>query len=105
MANSTAAMVRFFVTEWLVTGSEDSIEKTILDFVKEQFPAPAEGRLTAETDLIEEGIIDSMSILFLVRMLMEQFDLPMDLSRLVWANFQTVHAIKNLVIASRSEND
>ena len=87
-----------------MTRSEDSIEKAILGLVKERLSAPSEGQLTAETDLIEEGIIDSLSVLRLVRMLIEHFELSIDLSHLRWADFETVQAMTNLVLSSRSEN-
>ena len=97
-------MVRSLVAEGLVTGSEDSIEKAILGLVREQLSAPLGGQLTAETDLITEGIIDSLSVLLLLRKWIEHFDLSMDLSHLKWADFETVQTMTNLVLSSRLEN-
>ena len=85
-----------------VTENEDQIEKVILTFIREQFPAASQVELTTETHLFREGVVDSIGILLLVRMLEEQFSLSVDPSQMVLANFETIRAMGDFVRTSKS---
>lgn len=84
--------------------NENSIEKVILTFIKEQFPAASQVELTTKTHLFREGVVDSIGILLLLRMLEEQFSVSVDPSQMVLANFETARAMANFVRSSKSVN-
>lgn len=81
---------------------EDSIEGIILEFITEQFPAASTVKLTLDTHLFREGVVDSIGILLLVRMLEEKFSLAVDPSEMVLANFETVRAMAAFVQSSKT---
>ena len=83
-----------------VKESENAIEAVILAFIQEQFPAASQVELTTETHLFREGVVDSIGILLLVRMLEERFSLSVDPSQMVLANFETVRAMGDFVRSS-----
>ncbi len=83
-----------------VKESENAIEEVILAFIQEQFPAASQVELTTETHLFREGVVDSIGILLLVRMLEERFSLSVDPSQMVLANFETVRAMGDFVRSS-----
>ncbi len=85
-----------------VKQSEDAIEEVILTFIQEQFPAASQVELTTQTHLFREGVVDSIGILLLVRMLEERFSLSVDPSQMVLANFETVRAMGDFVRSSKS---
>lgn len=53
--------------------------------------------LTAEKRLIDDGILDSMSIVRLITMLQDEFDVEFTVTDLVPENFNTVEAIMDLI--------
>ena len=79
------------------------IEKTIMNYVKEQFLVESERSLTPETYLFREGIVDSIGVLLLVRFVEEHFDVRVDPTDLVLKNFESVSAIRDFVLAHRAE--
>ncbi len=83
-----------------VSQNEDAIEEVILAFIREQFPAASQIELTTKTHLFREGVVDSIGILLLVRMLEERFSLSVDPAQMVLANFETVRAMGNFVRSS-----
>ena len=83
-----------------VSQNEDAIEEVILAFIREQFPAASQIELTTKTHLFREGVVDSIGILLLVRMLEERFSLSVDPAQMVLANFETVTAMGNFVRSS-----
>ena len=50
-----------------------------------------------DTDLIEEGILDSFDIVSLLLELEEAFDIKIDVAELLPENFKSVNAIENLI--------
>ncbi len=82
--------------------NEDAAENIILTFIQDQFPAASQVELTRETHLFREGVVDSIGILLLVRMLEERFSLSVDPSQMVLANFETVRAMGDFVRSSKS---
>jgi acyl carrier protein len=83
-----------------VSQNEEAIEEVILAFIREQFPAASQVELTTQTHLFREGVVDSIGILLLVRMLEERFSLSVDPAQMVLANFETVRAMGNFVRSS-----
>ena len=69
----------------------------ILNWLK-RLPAKAgNGGIGRETDLIEQGVIDSIEILNLVCFLEERFSLVLPIEEFVPANFRTPWAVAALV--------
>lgn len=50
-----------------------------------------------DTDLIEEGILDSFDIVSLLLELEEAFDVKIDVAELLPENFKSVNTIENLI--------
>lgn len=50
-----------------------------------------------DTDLIEEGILDSFDIVSLILELEEAFDVKIDVAELLPENFKSVNTIENLI--------
>ncbi len=50
-----------------------------------------------DTDLIEEGILDSFDIVSLLLELEEAFDIKIDVAELLPENFKSVNTIENLI--------
>ena len=52
---------------------------------------------TAQTNIIDGGILDSMTIVRLITLLEDEFDVEFSVTDLVPENFNTVEAIMNLI--------
>jgi acyl carrier protein len=57
--------------------------------------------LTESTNLIDEGILDSLGIFTVVSFLEEHFKIPVGYDEVTLDNFETVQAIASLVQAKR----
>lgn len=67
----------------------------LLDYIKEEFLKGRQNNLKADDDLLDSGILDSLSILRLVSFIEERFDTEMPLEDIVIENFQTVETLTN----------
>lgn len=80
--------------------TEKEIEQLLKNYIIQQFMYE-KSDVILENDLLllEEGIIDSLSILRLIDFIEKQFDINIGSEALVSENFRTVDAIKSLVIS------
>jgi acyl carrier protein len=63
--------------------------------------ARATGEVTPDTELIAQGILDSIEILNLVSFLEERFGMTLPIDEFIPENFQTPRAIAQLVVRLR----
>ncbi|XXT18886.1 acyl carrier protein [Sorangium sp. So ce429] len=76
----------------------EDIEAPLRNYLNEEFMfRHPDVTLHEQLDLIREGIIDSLGIVRLTHFLEERFDIVLDPSEIVAANFQTLSAIHRLV--------
>jgi acyl carrier protein len=74
------------------------VEAAILSYIAERFAVQAGAtEVTASTQLVESGLVDSVGILLLVRFAEEEFGIRIEPDDLVLENFATVEAIRDFV--------
>ena len=74
------------------------IEQVLRSHIQEEFMADQpDNRLDLDTELIQEGVIDSLGIFNLVSFLMERFGIEVESEDVVIENFETLDAIKAFV--------
>jgi len=78
-----------------VTDRTDQLENEVITFVRNEFEAT--GEIERNTQLIADGIVDSIGVLRLVRFLEDRFGVQIDPQDLVLENFASVKAIVNLL--------
>jgi len=77
-----------------------AIDRALISFIQKQFLFDRPGlQLSPEVRLIEEGIVDSVGILQLVGFIEKTFDISLRPDDLVLKNFETIGAIRSLVLA------
>ncbi len=69
----------------------------INQFLTRTFPAARKQKITAETDLLESGVVDSLGVLELVTFLQQEFSLAVADEDLTPENFQSVRSIAAFV--------
>ena len=72
------------------------IHKQVLEFLAEEVDL-APDDLTAETSLVNSGLVDSMVVLNMVQFIEETFDLELEAEQVTVENFDSVAAIVALV--------
>lgn len=72
---------------------------TIRSFVVEKFPIAKSRGLDDASNLLEEGILDSLGVLELVNYLQDELGIPIEDEELVPENFASIDAISNFVEA------
>ncbi len=76
----------------------DPIEESILQYIQEQFPpVTGAGAISAESPLLESGLIDSLAIFRIIQFLEEAFSLEIAPEDVVGEHFESVRAIARLV--------
>lgn len=73
----------------------ENIKKFIMDTICETL---VDVCIDSETQLVEEGILDSITILYLIEELEQEYDIKIDLKEVTESNFSTINAICNLVM-------
>jgi acyl carrier protein len=73
---------------------EDTVRGFIIDDLG--WPGPA-GDLTADYDLLENDVVDSLGILRLVTLIEEHFDVEIPDDQLVPENFVSLRALASLI--------
>jgi len=77
-----------------------AIDQALIGFIQKQFLFDRPRlQLAPEVRLIEEGIVDSVGILQLVGFIEKTFDISLRPDDLVLRNFETIAAIRGLVMA------
>lgn len=77
-----------------------NIEERIKDYIVKEFKP--EIPLDNHSRLIQEGIIDSLAIFMLIGFIEEQFGIKVDSEDVEVSNFETINAIRDLIIAKQS---
>jgi acyl carrier protein len=75
----------------------ESAQQMIKDFIQNELSYGLGDGFTVDTDLIEQGVIDSMSLLRLVTFLEEQFGIEVRDEDLVPENFRSLTAINAFI--------
>ena len=78
-------------------GSLDTVLSAVKDFFRQEVVGGDEADLAPTTDLIEQGIIDSINLHRLIGFLEERFELRLPDELIVPQNFRTLKAIQELV--------
>jgi acyl carrier protein len=79
-----------------------NIEETIIAYIRRELLNDDPGvTLNPETKLIEEGMIDSVSLMELVLFLEATFNVSITEEELVAENFQTIRAISQFIAQKR----
>ncbi len=80
-----------------------AIEQAIASFIQKQFLYDrTDVHVGPETPLIQEGIVDSVGILQLVGFIEKAFDISLRPDDLVLKNFESIAAIRALVLARQA---
>jgi acyl carrier protein len=76
----------------------ESIESVVLEWLKQACACKCAGVFLApDTDVLEQGLLDSLSIIELTSFLEETFRISMPLEEFIPENFSTPQAIANMV--------
>jgi acyl carrier protein len=78
----------------------ENVEQKIKDYIVKEFKP--EIPLDNHSRLIQEGIIDSLAIFMLIGFIEEQFGIKVDSEDVEVSNFETINAIRDLIIAKQS---
>ena len=73
-----------------------NIKEMILDFVQKEYPLP-DGVDYDTFDLIENGYIDSMSLVVFVSLLEEEYDIEFTAEEIVSKGFRTISGIEKII--------
>lgn len=77
-------------------GTDVDIKNRIREYILESTFDDVEN-LTDETLIFEEGVLDSMGLLFLIEFLQEEYGITTDDDELIVENFQSINNIKAFV--------
>lgn len=86
----------------MTAAPDDGIETSILTFLREELSLEV---TSAETNLIETGILDSLILVDLLHYAETRFDIVISLDDLEIENFVTVANMASFVAARRSTGD
>lgn len=85
---------------------DNDIERVIKDHIVKEFMYDEVGTfLDGDEPLIRPGIIDSLGIFRLIAFLEERFGIKIQAEDVVLEKFETVNAIKNLVMAKLPKSE
>jgi acyl carrier protein len=80
-----------------ITGEE--IFSTLASFFAQQRTAPEAAIAVApDTDIIGEGLVDSLGIFKLIAFVEEKFAVTIEPDEVLLDNFQTLRAVRNLIV-------
>lgn len=74
----------------------------IRNFVGEKFPAFRSKRLEDSSQLLEEGVLDSLGVLELVNYLQDELGVPVEDEELIPENFSSIDTIAAFVETKRA---
>ncbi len=81
-----------------------SVAAAVTNFIREELLYDSNQPLAPDTDLIEQGVIDSMSLLRLVSFLEEHCQITVQDEDLVLGNFRSLGAIQAFVQRSMNQH-
>jgi len=76
--------------------TDTNIKNKIRDYIIESTFDDVD-KLTDETLIFEEGVLDSMGLLFLIEFLKEEFNITTNDDELVVDNFQSINSIMSFI--------
>ena len=76
-----------------------NIEQQLVDYFKDS----TDVELTADTPLLESGVVDSMGVMTLIAFIENEYGLVLDMDDLTIENFATIKDIKNLINGKKRE--
>lgn len=80
-----------------------SYDATVTQFILDEFlPDVPADQLTADLDLVESGVIDSLGLLKVIAWLESRYDIAIDVADMVPENFASVAAISTFLEANDS---
>jgi acyl carrier protein len=80
--------------------TEHQIEQVIKDFIVKEFMGNKPGtEFNSDSELILDGIIDSLGIFDLISFIEQQLRVKLELDDMIPENFESVNTIKALVMA------
>jgi len=74
-------------------------KQTIRKFIYDKFPLAKSRKLEDSSQLLEEGVLDSLGVLELVNYLQDEHGIPIEDEELVPENFASIDAIVGFVEA------
>ncbi len=74
-------------------------KQTIRKFIYDKFPLAKSRKLDDSSQLLEEGVLDSLGVLELVNFLQDEHGIPIEDEELVPENFASIEAIAAFVEA------
>lgn len=80
-----------------------AVTAAVSSFIREELLYDSDQPLTEDLDLIEKGVIDSMSLLRLVSFMEEQCQITVQDEDLVLGNFRSLKAIRAFVRSSLNQ--
>lgn len=69
------------------------MESILIDYIKKELAGDPSATLTAEDDLLNSGLVDSMGVMRLIAFIEEEFNVKIPPQDLVIENFMSVAAI------------
>jgi acyl carrier protein len=75
----------------------DNTQQLISDYIVKEFLGDNSVTITANDNLIEEGIIDSLAMLRLIQFVEEQFSVSIQPEDVIIENFESLDTISTLV--------
>ena len=83
------------------TSTEFVVEEITL-FIQDRFQVPDISRISENTELFREGVVDSMGVLTLITFLETNFGIQIEPREMLLQNFSTIAAMRDFVILKKS---
>lgn len=78
---------------------QDEIQNTIREFILQQFPTARKRGIGDDESLLEQGVIDSLGVLEIVKFIESQFEITLSDEEMVADHFDSIPAMARLVCA------
>lgn len=83
------------------TSTEFVVEEITL-FIQDRFQVPDISRISENTELFREGVVDSMGVLTLITFLETNFGIQIEPREMLLQNFSTIAAMRDFVMLKKS---
>jgi acyl carrier protein len=81
----------------------DNTKQLLNDFIVSEFLHDEPRDIAVNDNLIEDGVIDSLAILILIKFIEDRFSVSVDAEDIVLDNFESVEAISRLIDTKRGK--
>ena len=78
--------------------TDEQIFDTLASFFVQEGTARGEAAVAPDTDIIAEGLVDSVGIFKLIAFVEESFTVTIQPDEVLLENFQTLRALRNLIV-------